>query len=148
MKSVMKPGDQKWIAQLKREADQQLPPFSESFHNQIIQQIIQHAAEARTGGREPARGRFPRLPIWGLAAAAIVLVVSIPILTHLAPRPATEQKQTAPAVDISSLMPNPAVLINQAAMQWQDQFYQQPSERLQIQARQLGRYVIHDMDMF
>ena len=88
------------------------------------------------------------MPGWGLAAAAIVLVVSIPILTHLAPRPATEQNQTGPAVDISSLMPNPALLINQATVQWQDQFYQQPCAQLQVQARELGQYVVHDIDMF
>ncbi|MGC9259725.1 MAG: hypothetical protein ACP5I8_06540 [Phycisphaerae bacterium] len=141
--------DPKWVAALKREAENQAPSFSPKLHAQIMRKVA--ARSVKTGSSRPTLRAWILRPaeVWSLAATAILVVVGVLFLhAYLPLTHVTEQRPTAPVIDISSLLPDSGLLIDQTATQWQRQFSAQHYIGLQTQAQLLTRYVVRKITLF
>ncbi|MGC8625221.1 MAG: hypothetical protein ACP5VQ_08140 [Phycisphaerae bacterium] len=150
MNAINTTDDPKWVAALKREAENQRPSFSQKLHAQIMRKVA--ARSVKTGSSRPTLRAWilrPRAEVWSLAATAILVVVGVLFIhAYLPITQVTDQRPTAPVIDISSLLPDSGLLIDQTATQWQRQFSAQRYIGLQTQAQLLTRYVVRKITLF
>ena len=132
-----------WPSRLKRDAASQLPPFSPSLHNRIIQKALYRTSRTDSVERTTHRWFFRTSVVCSsLATAVIILLLGISIWTHLQPPPMPESTPAAAEINISALFPDSGRLIEQTATHWQVQFSKQTLADLQSQMQQLTRYVV------
>ena len=137
-----------WITRLKREAENQLPPFSPSLHNRVMQKVRRRTVGTGSLDRATHRRFFPLFFSLSLAAAAIVLLLGISVWMRLEPPPTPAQTPAAAEINISALFPDPGRLIEQAVAESQNQLSEQTYADLQSPARQLTEFVVRKITLF
>ena len=137
-----------WTTRLKREAENQLPQFSPSLHNRVMQKALYRTVGTGSLERTTHRRFFPLSLSLGLAAAAIVLLLGISAWMRLQPRPTPAQTPAAAEINISALFPDPGRLIEQAVAQSQNQLSEQTYADLRSPARQLTEFVVRKITLF
>ena len=137
-----------WRTRLKREAENQLPPFSPSLHDRVMRKALYRTVGTGSLDRATHRRFFPLSLSLSLAAAAIVLLLGISAWMRLEPPPTPAQTPAAAEINIAALFPDPGRLIEQAATQSENQISRQTYADLRSPARQLTEFVVRKITLF
>ena len=143
------PDDRILVTRLKEEAEHELPGFSPALHAQIMRKVAARIAGNNSGRKSLHPWIFQPALGWGVAAAAVIIVLGVlflrtfPLSTQL-----TESRQPIQTINLSSAFPDPGLLMDQTATQWQRQISAQRYFGLQNQTQLLTRYVVHKIRLF